>query len=289
MVTRRFRSFHCAAVIFAFSLLVVAGCARKAEEPMPPPGPPEITGSAGPIYVDDGGTGGIPVVFVHSYAGSAAHWQTQLDHLRPTRRALAIDLRGHGRSQAPADGDYRVESLAGDIAAVADGLKLSRFVLVGHSMGGAASIAYAGGHSDRVAGLVMVGTPGKSPAEMATQVISSLETDYDNTMGQYLQRLLEGAQPAVATQLGNEMKSISREASLVIIRAVFDYDPTAALNAYTGPKLIVDTEHRDSPGALHNLAPQVSRTVIAGTSHWPHMDKPDEFNRILDEFLKTLH
>jgi pimeloyl-ACP methyl ester carboxylesterase len=36
------------------------------------------------------------------------------------------------------------------------------------------------------------------------------------------------------------------------------------------------------------LLPQLPSTMIAGTSHWPHLDKPDEFNRVLDGFLATL-
>lgn len=114
-----------------------------------------------------GGAGGVPVVFVHSSAGSTAHWTPQLAHLRRTRRAVALDLRSHGQSASPPRDDYAVDSLAGDIAAVADGLKLKRFVLVGHSMGGAASLAHAGAHPERVAGLVVVGAPGKIPAEQA--------------------------------------------------------------------------------------------------------------------------
>jgi pimeloyl-ACP methyl ester carboxylesterase len=89
-----------------------------------------ITGPAGLLHVDDGGAAGVAVVFVHSFAGNGAHWSAQLAHLRPKRRAVAFDLRGHGQSQSPAH-DYAVESLAGDIAAVVDGLGIKRFVLVG--------------------------------------------------------------------------------------------------------------------------------------------------------------
>ena len=94
--------------------------------------------------MDDGGTGGPAVLFVHSLAGGAAHWEAQLEHLRGTRRAVAFDVRGHGGSDRPADGDYAIASLAGDVAAVADGLGLGPFVLVGHSMGGGVALSYAG-------------------------------------------------------------------------------------------------------------------------------------------------
>lgn len=247
-----------------------------------------IAGPAGQLHLDDGGTSGLPVLLVHSYAGSTAHWKAQLAHLRRRRRALAMDLRGHGRSDAPSSGDYTVPTLAEDIAAVADALELKRFVLVGHSMGGAAAAAYAGAHPGQVAGLVLAGTPGKSSPEQAQQIMGALRADYDKVMASYWSSLLKGAGPPVREVLEAGRRSIEREPSLAMIGAIFDFDPLPALTHYPGPKLIIDTPHGDSPTALHRQLPDVSRKVIAGTSHWPHMDKPQEFNRLLDEFLAWL-
>jgi pimeloyl-ACP methyl ester carboxylesterase len=245
-----------------------------------------VTGPAGELYVDDAGSGSsVPMLFVHSYAGSSAHWEAQLAHARRRRRAVAMDVRGHGHSDPPADGDYSVPALGDDIAAVADALELRRFVLVGHSLGGAAAAAFVGKHPRRVAGLVLAGTPGKASPEQARQVMESLRADYDKVMAGYWASLLEGAQPAVRETLEAAMRRQGREASLSIIGAIFGYDPLPALSAYDGPKLIVDTGHGDGPTALHNQLPDIKRKVIAGTSHWPHMDKPQEFNRLLDEFL----
>src|SRR5687767_11111332 len=117
------------------------------------------------VFIDDGGKGGIPVLFVHSFGGSTRHWAPQLAHLRKTRRAIAMDLRGHGKTPAPLDSNYSVEALATDIEKVVDSLDLERVVLVGHSMGGSAAIAYAGKYPNRVAALVLEGTPGKSTPE----------------------------------------------------------------------------------------------------------------------------
>ena len=74
---------------------------------------------------------------------------------------------------------------------------------------------------------------------------------------------------------------------MAIIRALFEYDPLPALQIYTGPKLAVVTPHGENPTALHHLVPDLPNTMVTGTSHWLHMDKPDEFNRILDDFLAT--
>jgi pimeloyl-ACP methyl ester carboxylesterase len=247
-----------------------------------------IAGPTGQLYVDDGGAGSLPVLLVHSFAGSSAHWKSQLAHLRRRRRALAMDLRGHGHSDAPSSGDYSVPALAEDIAAVADALELRRFVLVGHSMGGAAAAAYAGKYPGKLAGLVLAGTPGKSSAEQAQQIMGALRADYEKVMAGYWNSLLEGAERPVRERLETGMRSVGREASLAMIGAIFEYDPLPGLRSYPGPKLIIDTPHGDSPMALYRQMPDVSRKIIAGTSHWPQLDKPQEFNRLLDEFLAWL-
>jgi len=244
-----------------------------------------VTGPAGELYVDDAGAGSVPMLFVHSYGGSSAHWSAQLAHLRPRRRSVAMDMRGHGHSDAPASGDYGVPALAEDIAAVADALEMRRFVLVGHSMGAAAATAYVGKYPARVAGLVLAGPPGKSTPEQREQTMGALRADYDNVMSGYWKSLIEGAQPDVRETLEAGMRNIGRDASLAMIDAIFAFDPLPALHAYQGAKLIIDTAHGDGPAALHEQLPEVARKVIAGTSHWPHMDKPQEFNRLLDEFL----
>ncbi len=244
-----------------------------------------IDGPAGQLFVDDGGRGGVPVLFVHSFGGSTAHWRTQLKHLRQERRAVAMDLRGHGESDSPRSGGYTVDAMAQDIAAVADALKLKRFVLVGHSMGGAAAAAYAGKYRDRVAGLVLVGTPGKADPVQAAQVLAGIDSDYDNVVAGYWKSLIDGAQPNARSLLEADMRRMQREPSTAMIRSIFANDPLPSLSAYRGPKFIIDTPHGDGRAALYRQAPQIPRRVITGTSHWPQLDKPVEFNALMDEFL----
>jgi pimeloyl-ACP methyl ester carboxylesterase len=243
----------------------------------------EITGPAGHLYVDDDGTGGLPVVFVHSFGGSSTHWEEQLEHVRADRRAVALDLRGHGRSAAPDGDDYAIADLASDIAAVADARGLDRFVLVGHSIGGSAAIAYAGEHPERVAGLLLVGTPGRVPIEQADQIMSAMSSDYEETMAGYWDKLVADATPRVRDQIKSEMGIIPQDMAMSLIGATFADDPVPALEAYPGPTMSVTAA--DSPYDLHKQVPAMAHEQIAGASHWVHMDKPAEFDRILDVFL----
>jgi pimeloyl-ACP methyl ester carboxylesterase len=263
----------------------LASCTQLLGAPEPADGPRAITGPAGAIYVDDGGNGGIPVVFLHSFGGDSSHWATQLDHLRHHRRALAIDLRGHGKSAKPKDMDYSIDAFVKDLDVVVNELKLPRFVLVGHSLGAAVANSYAARNSGRVAGVVLVGAPGKVPAEQAKQVMASLDTNYEQTMGQYMQRLVADAQPHVKTELNTELAKMSREDSVAIIRAMFKDDPLPAYERYKGPRLLIYAERPDSQGGLHTVAHGAKQVAFEGTSHWPHLDKPKEFNAALDEFL----
>jgi len=246
-----------------------------------------VKGPAGTLFIDDGGPAtGTAVVLVHSFGGSSAHWQAQLEHLRQSRRAIAFDLRGHGLSDPPSDSNYYVQSLAKDISAVVDSLDLDKFILVGHSMGGSAAIEYAMRNPEHVVGLLLVGTPGKTPSEQSKPIISSLESDkYDTVMNDYMKRLLTNAKPSVADSIWKGMKKLNKTSSVDIIKAVFDFDPVPPLSDYPGPKLIISSSGEEQPNALFKQLPEIPHKVIAGTSHWVQMDKPDEFNRLLDEFL----
>ena len=246
-------------------------------------------GSAGRInYVDEGPKTSTltPVMFVHSFAGSASHWDSQIEHLRAKRRVVAIDLRGHGKSDAPLDvGGYSIGALASDIGTLADHLMIERFVLVGHGIGAAAAIAYAQEHPGRVESLVLVGAPGRAAAERSGEIMRTLRTSYEAGTAELWNSLMEGAKPETRLLLQQGREKVSPEAALSLIDATLAFDPMPALNAYPGPKLFIDTRHGDGRTALYRQTPDVSRRVISGTSLWPQLDMPSEFNRVLDAFL----
>ena len=247
-----------------------------------------VDGSAGKLYVDDGGKGSLPVVFLHSFAGDTSHWTAQLQHLRKARRAIAIDLRGHGQSAAPRNGDYSVESLSNDVETVVNSLGLTRFVLVGHSMGGSTAVAYAASHPGNVAGLVLASAAGKISPDKAEKIIAAMNADFDKVYGDYWNKLLTGAKPEVARHLNEGKAAMKRDAALEIIKAIFAFDPVPALVSYPGPKLAIITPENNTPADLQNLVDDLPSKEIANTSHWLHMDKPEEFNLLLDEFLRAL-
>jgi pimeloyl-ACP methyl ester carboxylesterase len=246
----------------------------------------EIMGPAGQLHVDDDGTGGLPVVFIHSFAGSTGHWTEQLAHLRTNRRAVALDLRGHGQSDARASEDVTIEDLAGDVETVLDALQLERVALVGHSIGGLAAVAYAAEHPDRVAGMLLVGTPGRVPLQQADQIMSQMSSNYEDTMASYWDRLLADATPPTRARVEGDRGALPQSAALALIKATFAYDPLPGLRDYPG--VVMTTTIGDSPFDLHKQLPDVPDVSVTGTSHWVQLDRPEEFNRILDTFLASV-
>jgi pimeloyl-ACP methyl ester carboxylesterase len=244
------------------------------------------------IFVDDGGAGAVPVVFVHSLAGNTRQWSAQLDHLRTTRRALALDLRGHGQSLAPANGDYAIDSMAQDIQMVIDPLGIRRFILVGHSMGGSVAGAYAGAYPERVAGLLLVDPSGDStqmPAEEVQQYLGALESEaYSSVVEGYWSQLLTGSADTTMTQVMQDLRDTSKATVVGVFKELFKYNPVPALGRYAGPTLSVITSFNETPISIHNLVSGLPHKVITGTGHWLQLDKPEEFNRIMDDFLTSI-
>jgi pimeloyl-ACP methyl ester carboxylesterase len=246
-----------------------------------------IDGPQGQLHVDDGGTGGLPVVFVHSAAGTTAHWQAQLDHLRRTRRALAIDLRGHGRSAPPRDGDYRIASLADDLRVVLETLALPRVVLVGHSLGGVVCAAFAGAHPRRVAGLFLLdpASDGRQiPGAVMKEMMASLHADAHAATEAYWTGMLAPSPAAVRARLMKDLRATSAPAIIGPLQDLLVFDPITPLSRYAGPRLAVITAANETPAALHAQIPGFPVRKMP-TGHWVQLDDPEGVNRLIDEFL----
>jgi pimeloyl-ACP methyl ester carboxylesterase len=248
-----------------------------------------LAGPAGTLAVNDSGKNGPAVVLVHSLAGTAQQWSEQLRHLRQSRRAIAFDFRGHGRSDPPRNGDYTIAGMAADIAATVDSLDVDRFVLVGHSMGGGAALVYAGSHPERVLGLMLIDPIGDGkqiPAAEAEGFLAGIESDYDNASQAYWTSIA-GPDTAIRERLLSDLKSTPKKTVTRVLREVMKFDPDPALARYSGPKLSIVTPHNDLAFSLHRLGQGFPHHVVEGTGHWIQLDKPEVVNQLLDDFLEN--
>jgi pimeloyl-ACP methyl ester carboxylesterase len=251
-----------------------------------------VEGPQGPLLVDDGGAGGTPVLFVHSAAGSTTHWAAQLAHLRLTRRAVALDVRGHGRSAPPRDGSYAIAAMGADVLAAADALALPRVVLIGHSQGAAVAIAAAAQAPGRVAGLVLLDPSTDArliPRDQAEGLVAALRSEaYPQVTEAYWREQLAGARPEVTERLLSDLRATRREALIGGLEAILTFDPVTPLRSFTFPRLAVITRLNDRPDALHRLVPDLPVERIDGTGHWVQLDAPAAVNAALDRFLAAL-
>ena len=250
-----------------------------------------VDGPAGRLHLTDGGAGDdLPIVFIPSLAGTARQWAAQLSHVRRTRRAVALELRGHGRSEPPRDRDYSIESMAVDVDAVLTALRIPRFIVAAHSMGGGVALAYAAAHPRQVGGVFLVDPiddPSLRPPDAMTSFLHRLDSpEYAAEIENYWIQILEGAAPGVKDAVVDDLRRTPRETVIGAMVAMGKFNASRALQHYDGPVMSVVSRFNDVPSSLHRVAPsRVRHVAIAGTSHWVQMDKPDELNRLLDQFV----
>jgi pimeloyl-ACP methyl ester carboxylesterase len=250
-----------------------------------------VHGPRGRLHVDDGGSGpGLPMLFVHGNGANLGQWRVQLDHLRASRRAAAFDLRGMGKSEVPADGDYSVAAMAGDVQAVVDALNLDRFVLAGHSYGCTVVAAYAAKHPERLAGVVFADAGGNvriDDAE-AEAFLGELRKEKDRFVRNWFAPILAPSSDAVRTAIFESVDRTPLDAFAEALDGMRAVDMGALLAAYHGPRLAIAAADIENPSSLHVQFPAVPVEKMHGAGHWLMMDQPEEFNRLLDEFLVSI-
>ena len=109
---------------------------------------------------DEGNRDGIPVVLIHGSLGSLHVWEGWARELGDKARLISVDLPGHGLTGLWPRDDYTVDAYADFIEVLVDTLNLDRFVLVGHSLGGAVAWTFATTRPDRVSQLVLLDSAG---------------------------------------------------------------------------------------------------------------------------------
>lgn len=106
-------------------------------------------------YLDHGVEGKPPLLCIHGLTGNAHNFDALAPHLTAAYHVMSLDVRGRGESQWGPPMEYTLPGYVSDVAAMLDQLDARKVALIGTSMGGIISIAYAGGYPERVDKLVI--------------------------------------------------------------------------------------------------------------------------------------
>ncbi len=265
-----------------------------------------ITPDGVELYYEDTGAG-IPIVFVHEFAGDARSWELQVRHFARRYRCITFNARGYPPSTVPPSVEsYSQQFARDDILAVMDGLGLARAHIVGLSMGAFATLHFGMHYGERALSLVVAGCGyGAQPAgyadfqaharENATLIRTLGAAHFAATYGHGPGRVqLQAKDPRGFAEFirifadHSDLGSANTMAGYQGRRPSL-YTLTEALRATTTPTLIVagdeDDPTLDPSLMLKRTLPAAALAVLPSSGHVLNLEEPALFNYLLEQFF----
>ncbi len=231
------------------------------------------------IYGSGNAAGGT-VILLHGGLSHSDIWGYQIPALTAAGyQVIVADSRGHGRSTRSAL-PFGYALMATDVAALMDSLKISKAALIGWSDGGIIALDLAMNHADKVSKVIAFGSN--------TSVAGSRDDIGTNPVfNQYINNM--AAEYARLSPTPTEY-----EAFVAQISTMWATQPNytaAQLATIRVPVLIADGDHDEAIRQEHNpemvrLIPRAKLNILRGTSHFAFLQKPEEFNAAILEFLQ---
>jgi pimeloyl-ACP methyl ester carboxylesterase len=230
---------------------------------------------------------GPALLVTHGFCATSHMFAGVADALAPSHRVITWDIRGHGKTDSPADpAEYSVAHSMDDMLAILDAGGVDRAVLMGHSLGGYLSLELQRRHPERVAALVLVGTgPGyrkDEPREGWNAMCETFAVDLE-TKGLDGLPASEEVRPDVhrgAQGLAHAARGILRQHD----SAVLDHLP-----AIDVPVLVIvgdrDRPFVNSSTYMADKIPGATLAVLEGAGHAPMLSHPDAFLAVVTAFL----
>ena len=257
------------------------------------------------IHYEQQGKGTTPIILLHGNFGSWHYWQPFLQSMPDGYCAYAPDFRGCGDSQVT-DSGYDVDTLCQDITQLADHLKLDKFHLVGHSLGGAVAQQLAGNMPDRIITLTLVAPAPASGLKKLQQLPKSNTFFSAENIFQFLGQINIKRQ-VVSSSIKKSMPGLSKHKHL-LNQAVDDalkMDIKAftgfleALKSWTGldllkrfnfPVLIIygDIDNVIPLAPLKDMQQEIDDCrlhIMRNIGHSPQLEHPRAFNKLLSAFI----
>lgn len=259
----------------------------------------ELTLNGARIHYEREGAG-IPLIFLHAGIADSRMWAPQADFFARDFDVIRPDTRGYGASDL-ARGPW---SDTEDLLALIDALDLKPAHLVGCSMGGAIAIDFALQHSERISKLVLVGAtfggfefrPEHKP--LFAKVIAAREAnDYEAWNNAMIDLFVDGPRRRPG-YVAKEIRELVHDMNERAVRTDLEQTPpdemepsaSERLGEITAPTLVVIGDEDvptviDASDRLAAEIPNVRKVVIHDAAHLPNLEHPEEFNRIVRDFL----
>jgi pimeloyl-ACP methyl ester carboxylesterase len=239
------------------------------------------------------GKGDTTVVFVHGWTCDSSTWARQVPTIARKYQVVTLDLPGHGKSGSPTDGKFSMDLFAKAVEVVRREVKADKIVLVGHSMGTPVIRRYARLFPQHVAALVLVdGTviDAKSAAGMAGFADRFKGPEARKTRIEVIHSMLTpAATPELQVRIEKMMTAAPDTTAAGAMAAMADpaiwsEDPVnlPALGLYA------EKSQAGNRDLIARIFPSIEYHEVPGTDHFLMLEKPEEFNRILLEFLNKL-
>lgn len=257
------------------------------------------------LFYKDSGSGATTFVLVHGFTCDHSDWQSQVDALRQRHRVIAVDLNGHGQSP---QGEPEPAAMAVELANLIDSLKLTRPILVGHSMGTRVITHAATVTETAIDGLIMVdGSRGASTPEQLARVQQIRQgQDYEhyarNLFGQMFSPAID---PKTRDRIIQRAVDMDPQWAMTLHANVATYDFEQlpdTLSQLNTAMLVVQCTTRAEDGGRRILRQGDSATdytdylagyfnnphsrvqILPDSSHFPQFESPAPLNRLLCEF-----
>jgi pimeloyl-ACP methyl ester carboxylesterase len=238
--------------------------------------------------VHGGASSRAPLLLSHGFSASGRMWDRNVAALSGERRLMTWDMRGHGRSDRPAQAhDYGVEQSVEDMLALLDLFEQPRAILGGMSLGGYLSLAFTARHPERVAALVLVDTgPGFRSSErrgewneVAERTAAALEREGAGALA---------SSPEVAEH--PDVAGLAHTARAVMAQR--DARVIDSLTAISVPALVVvgslDTNFLAAADYMAVKIAGARKVVLEGAGHAANIDRAEAFNAAVLDFLEQL-
>ena len=247
------------------------------------------------IFAEDVGDGP-PLVLVHGFLGSSDMWTPQINFFKDKFRVIAPALPGFGKSSNINSCDS-IESMAKTILSFLEKKEIKKFNLLGHSMGGMIVQEMAKIAADKILKLICYGTGpiGNIPGRFETidqsrkkLKINGLRETADRIAKTWFVEEERAKYFYICEEAGKQTSIKAADNGLV---AMQNWNGIQNLKNIKNQTLIVwgdqDKAYNfNQVKTLNDSIPNSELKIIKGCSHNVHLENPEKFNIIVEEFLK---